>query len=178
MSIPATVLQRLYTYGSLQNVGAGIQFSLKNRLADAAITGIGAVAVAETAITRDQITLHLDDGSSVPAASVSPETAVPFTVGAVLEVAIEHDALPAGKVALDIEVHTDPFGTLSFSVVDSLSQPHQLVRIPRNRSDDYTDEIVGERRRFVHSYTGVELDHLAQYSFDPHTTKGNIENFI
>jgi hydroxymethylglutaryl-CoA reductase (NADPH) len=51
------------------------------------------------------------------------------------------------------------------------------VRIPRNLADDYAPEIIQERLKFVENYTGVQLKHLAQYSFDPHLTRGNIENF-
>ena len=56
-----------------------------------------------------------------------------------------------------------------------LSTPN---RIPRSRADDYTSEAAAERRAFVEERTDARLDHVGQYSFDPKTLQGNIENFI
>ena len=51
------------------------------------------------------------------------------------------------------------------------------LRIPRSPDDDYTNEAAAERRRFLHDQTGASLDHVGQYSCDPSTLPGNIENF-
>jgi hydroxymethylglutaryl-CoA reductase (NADPH) len=50
-------------------------------------------------------------------------------------------------------------------------------RVPRDPYDDYTEELAAARREFVTAKTGTELSHLARYSFDPTTVRGNIENF-
>jgi hydroxymethylglutaryl-CoA reductase (NADPH) len=50
--------------------------------------------------------------------------------------------------------------------------------IPRSKTNDYAKEIVEERQRFLEEKTGVKLDHLKKYSFDPAILPGNIENFI
>lgn len=50
--------------------------------------------------------------------------------------------------------------------------------IPRVEANDYTNELAVQRRAFIHQRTGADLSHVAQYSFDPLTVKGNIENFI
>jgi hydroxymethylglutaryl-CoA reductase (NADPH) len=52
------------------------------------------------------------------------------------------------------------------------------LKIPRDRDDDYTSEAVEERQRFLHERTGVELEHIPQFSFDPKLTAGNVEQFI
>lgn len=52
------------------------------------------------------------------------------------------------------------------------------IRIPRDPKEDYTDEMAGKRREFIHEQTGANLSHVAQYSFDPAILPGNIENFI
>src|SRR5689334_2395539 len=52
------------------------------------------------------------------------------------------------------------------------------VRIPRHRHRDYTSEMAALRRDFVQEHTGVDLSHVASYSFDPAILPGNIENFI
>lgn len=54
----------------------------------------------------------------------------------------------------------------------------ERARIPRVKGDDYTNEAAAARRAFVKEQTGVELEHVAKYSFDPGILPGNIENFI
>lgn len=55
----------------------------------------------------------------------------------------------------------------------------ERLRIPRVPGDsDYTHAMAAQRREFVRAQTGAELSHVAQYSFDPATLPGNIENFI
>ncbi|HVP64837.1 MAG TPA: hydroxymethylglutaryl-CoA reductase [candidate division Zixibacteria bacterium] len=53
----------------------------------------------------------------------------------------------------------------------------ERVRIPRHAENDYTHELAAARREFVRERTGVELAHVAKYSFDPAVLPGNIENF-
>lgn len=51
------------------------------------------------------------------------------------------------------------------------------ARVPRDEDNDYTRDIAAERRAFVREQTGANLSHIGQYSFDPATLPGNIENF-
>jgi hydroxymethylglutaryl-CoA reductase (NADPH) len=51
-------------------------------------------------------------------------------------------------------------------------------KIPRKREgDDYTRNMADKRQKFVEERTGIRLNHVNRYSFDPATLKGNIENF-
>jgi hydroxymethylglutaryl-CoA reductase (NADPH) len=50
-------------------------------------------------------------------------------------------------------------------------------RIPRDRDNDYTDDMARQRRDFVSDRTGTSLTHLGHYSFDPSVLPGNIEHF-
>jgi hydroxymethylglutaryl-CoA reductase (NADPH) len=50
--------------------------------------------------------------------------------------------------------------------------------VPRDRDNDYTPEAAAMRRDFLRERTGVALDHVAQFSFDPGVMPGNIEHFI
>src|SRR5215216_3499461 len=52
------------------------------------------------------------------------------------------------------------------------------ARIPRNRENDYTPEAAAARREFLHERTGVELEHISEFSFDPGIAQGNIEHFM
>lgn len=54
----------------------------------------------------------------------------------------------------------------------------ERVRIPRQKENDYSHELAAERREFIRKQTGVNLTHVAQYSVDPASLPGNIENFI
>ncbi len=51
-------------------------------------------------------------------------------------------------------------------------------RIPRDKTNDYSDEWAAKRREFIKAKTGADLKHTGQYSIDPKGLPGNIENFI
>lgn len=53
-----------------------------------------------------------------------------------------------------------------------------LSKIPRSHDDDYTREMAALRRDFLREQTGKELNHIGQFSFEPSSLPGNIENFI
>ncbi len=52
------------------------------------------------------------------------------------------------------------------------------VPIPRDKDDDYSREAIERRAEFVRERTGVELEHVTSYSFDPQLTTGNVEHFL
>lgn len=53
-----------------------------------------------------------------------------------------------------------------------------LPGIPRSPDDDYGTEAIAARRELIARETGVELEHVGSFSFDPAVLPGNIENFI
>jgi hydroxymethylglutaryl-CoA reductase (NADPH) len=53
----------------------------------------------------------------------------------------------------------------------------QRVPVPRDREDDYTHDAATARREFAKERTGVQLEHVANYSFDPKVVGGNVEHF-
>lgn len=53
-----------------------------------------------------------------------------------------------------------------------------MSKVPRDLNDNYSDDIIKKRREFITEQAPMELKHLASYSFDPHSTQGNVENFI
>ena len=50
--------------------------------------------------------------------------------------------------------------------------------LPRDRSNDYTDEAAQQRRSFLQERTSAEFRHVGSYSFEPECVRGNIEHFI
>jgi hydroxymethylglutaryl-CoA reductase (NADPH) len=50
-------------------------------------------------------------------------------------------------------------------------------KIPRDRENDYTGAAAEARRAFLREQTGVGLEHVSHYSFDPLILPGNVEHF-
>ena len=178
MFIPSFLLKRLYTYSSLKNTPSGVQFSVKNRLSDANLTGVSKVKIAEKDIPLEDIHLSLPDGSRLSPSQITPQNPLAFPLRQTLDITTSIPHLPAGKYIIEIGFEADPFGKLHFDIEDSISEPDEsIVRIPRDQADNYSDEIIQKRQTFVEQFTGKSLTHIKHYSFDPHFTQGNIENF-
>lgn len=178
MKIPSLILKQLYTFGSLENVAGGVRFALKNRLSDATLTRLVGVKINDVQIPLEHLSLDLDDGREVAAAAVSPATAVQFPLRKVVYVRARNGSLGAGKHEITIAFEADPFGELSLTVKDAIAEiKHTRVAIPADKENNQSAEIIAARQRFVQQFANVELTHVARYSFDPATTKGNLENF-
>jgi len=179
MKIPSLILKQLYTYNSLENVDGGVQFTVKNRLSDATLTAIKSVSIDEKDIPLSNINLLIgDDEKTIAASEVNNDNPVEFGLRTEVKMRCNVNPLKEGKYTLKIVVDTDPFGVLPLEVEDGVSSKDQnRVVIPRERSDDYSKEAIQKRQKFVKEYTGVELDHSTNYSFDPHILQGNCEHF-
>lgn len=177
MKIPGLILKQLYTLGSLENAEDGVRFSLKNRLSDATVTRVSEVRVDGRAVALGALTLQFD-GQAVPAAQVTPESPVPFPLSHVVRVLAGIDALAMGQHEISLAVEAKPFGVLAFKVRDAIAEePVRRVTVPYSKDDNYSPAIIERRQRFIEEYTGVHLQHINKYSFDPAVTRGNIENF-
>lgn len=51
-------------------------------------------------------------------------------------------------------------------------------KIPRDRTDDHAPAAIKARQEFVREHTDSSAEHVASYSLDPTTLRGNIENFV
>src|SRR6185436_5558390 len=102
------------------------------------------------------------------------------------EIRIDDRTVPLDRLTL--EVGGDPIAASQISPTSALAFPlAKVVRIhartdhlekgQHDKDDDYTTEIVRARQKFVEEYTGVKLQHIDKFSFDPGVTKGNIKNF-
>jgi hydroxymethylglutaryl-CoA reductase (NADPH) len=178
MFIPSLVLKRLYTFASLKNVEGGVKFSVKNRLSDAKLTGITRIKINDRDVPLAVVTLQTTDGLQISPVQVSPRSPVDFPLRRSLDIVARIPPLPLGRHKVEIGFKTEPFGDLHFDVEDSISETGEnLPRIPRDSSDNYSEESIQQRQKYVEQFTGVKLNHLARYSFDAHLTQGNIENF-
>jgi len=178
MLIPGLVLKQLYTFGSLKNVEDGVKFSLKNRLSDASLTGIGKIKIDNIEVPRKTLTFDPGNNQVLTPDQISPKTPLDFPLRKTLDILARIAALAEGKHHIEVDFETRPFGKLTLKVDDAISEtPENLVRIPRQLDDDYSPEIIRQRQKFVEQLTGAKLEHVAKFSFDPHIARGNCEHF-
>ena len=175
--IPSMLLKQLYTFGSLKNSARGVEFQLKNRLSDATVTGVQAVAFDGVDVPLDAVSIDLGDGQVLKPGDLAGSP-IDFPLRRTLDVVCAVDPLSEGKHAIEVRFSAKPFGTLKLKVDGAIAKDRPVtVKIPRNNADDYTPEIIAERQRFVEEFTGQPFEHIKQYSFDAHATQGNIEHF-
>lgn len=179
MYIPKLLLKQLYTYGSLKNLSKGFEFSIKNRLMDVKLTGIKEIKVAGQSIPLKNISLDFGEGELIGASKISENNKIELPLRKVFNVICLDDKLAPGKHSLALSFSTVKYGELSFDVEDSIrTVTENRIKIPYdNHNDDYKVEMIKKRQNFIEDFSGVKLKHINGYSFDPHLTKGNIENF-
>ncbi len=176
--IPKALLRNLYNHSSLRNSGGGVRFSVKNRLSPASLRRIEQVSLDGEEISPDRIEVTVDSGDAFPMSQIGPDRPVDFPLGTLLTFHLAVDPLEEGKHGLEFAFETEPFGTLKFGVKDSLRTGERPPgTVPRDGEDDYSHEIITARQDFVREQTGVTLQHINHYSFEPHVTQGNIEHF-
>ena len=162
----------------MKNVNGSVEFSIKNRLSDAEFVGLRSLRIDGGDISRSAITLHLNDGRILRPDEVTPQQPVAFPLREIVTIRLKIPPLGLGKHEIEVAFEARPFGSLKFSVDDAISEAEPFVpRIPRDSADDFTPEVIGQRQAFVAEATGARLEHIRQFSFDPHLVKGNCENF-
>lgn len=177
-AIPSLILKQLYTFGSLKNDSQGVRFSVKNRLSDAKITGLQHVKFDGNEVPNEAVSVDLGDGKTMTPDDFSEAAPLDFPLRRSLDIVCAMPALPEGKHKIEVQFTTDPFGKLTLKVEGAITAvSEEAVKIPRNEADDYSDEIIKKRQAFVEEFTGEKMEHIPHYSFDPHITQGNIENF-
>ena len=178
MKIPSLILKQLYTLGSLENVAGGVAFNLKNRLSDAILTGVEQVSIDDRPLPLDAVHLEAGNDGGRPAQEISSEAPIAFPLAKQVRVVWHGGSLELGKHTVGIVFRTTPFGKLSFTVKDAIREHKEnRVTVPYDKEDNYSEQIIRERREFVEKFAGVEIQHLDKYSFDPRALAGNIENF-
>ena len=178
MKVPSLILKQLYTYGSLENTAEGVSFGLKNRLSDATVTAIHRIAIEGRDIAPENLVFEMGGKKFTPA-DVNRDNPVLFPLGKIMTVLAKGDALEVGKHTIDVSFQAVPFGKLSFSIKDAIRESkEERLRVPYDRENDYSEEIIKTRQEFARSMTEGSFEHVTRYSFDPSVTKGNIESFF
>lgn len=180
MFIPSILLKQLYNRGSLTLHGNGVRFSLKNRLKDALVQEVLDIRIDGQSIATDKLRLQLADGQCLPLSEFNSMGTHNFPLRASLSVFVDDfSPLAQQKHRVYISFRALPFGELTFEVDDVATQEEQNAnKIPRSDADDYGKDIIKQRQRFYEEFSGTNIEHIAQYSIDPQSLRGNIENFI
>ncbi|HEX8692814.1 MAG TPA: hydroxymethylglutaryl-CoA reductase [Longimicrobium sp.] len=177
MFVPSLLLKQLYTFGSLKNSEEGVQFSIKNRLSDATVTGLRGIRINGQEVPLHDVEVRLDD-TVLQSHQITPGQPLAFPLRRTLQIVAKRPALPLGKHDIELAFEAKPFGRLRLQVQDAIAEAAPDRRkIPRDESDDYADGAIRRRQAFVEEFTGAKLHHGTQYSFDAHLLKGNCEHF-
>lgn len=178
MRFPSLLLRQLYTFGSLANEGAGFRFSLKNRLLDVTLTGVRSLRVDDRDVPLEDLLIDLGDGQTLRASDISPQRPQPFPLRQMARLWSGRGILPEGPHEIRLAFETLPFGRMEIAVKDAIADhPAERSGLPYDKRNNAEPEIIRRRQRFVAEYSGITLQHLNRYSFEPETTRGNIENF-
>ena len=177
--IPTAMLNSLYTAGSLKNTDGGVEFAIKNRLADAEVIGISGIAIDGQPVAMDHVRLDLEDGRGLAPFEISAAHPISFPLRCTVKVYVGGQALRPTSHLIELAFDTRPFGKLKLHAEDAVAEDGQGAHsIPRADDDDYSPEIIGRRRALIEKETGVRLKHVVHHSLDPHAAKGNCENFV
>jgi len=174
------LLKLLYTRGSLHNQpdGAGVAFSIKNRLDTVRLLDVQQVQLDDMVVPAASIQLDLGGGDVRPADALGATGGLELPVGQALTFQLATPPLAAGMHRLRVQFSTDAFGELTVEVEDAIASRDGRVRIPRADDDDYTAAAIQARQQFAEDFTRQEYKHLKQFSFDPHDLRGNCESFV
>ena len=178
MFVPSMLLKQLYTFGSLKNSPDGVQFSMKNRLSDATVTGLRGIRIDGREIPLHDVEVRVEDGV-FQSHQITAAQPLSFPLRHTLQIVAKAPALPLGKHEIEIVFDSKPFGKLKLSVQDAIAeQKLDAKKIPRDADDDYSDRAIQARQAFAEDFTGAKLHHVRQHSFDPHLVQGNCEHFM
>ena len=176
--IPSSVLSKLFNHSSLKNRDGKVRFSVKNRLSPSTLRQISRIEIDGREIPLENVTVSYDDNPAVAVSEIRPKSPLDFPLGTLLTFYLAIEPLEEGTHDITVLFDSKPFGELRLAVSESLNTGERAPgTLPRNPEDDYDEEVIQERQEFIREQTESSLEHISQYSFDPHLTRGNIEHF-
>jgi hydroxymethylglutaryl-CoA reductase (NADPH) len=180
LKIPSLLLKQLYTFGGLANANGDVRLALKNRLSDATVTAIRRIEVDGREVPLAQIRIDLGEGRRLEAEAITEAAPLDFPLKRTVLLELGGiGPLAKGNHEIAFAFEAKPFGSLEFKVNDAIAEEAaKRVQIPYSKADDHSREWAAVRQRFLEERTGVKLQHVDKFSFDPALTRGNVENFI
>jgi len=179
MKIPSLLLKQLYNYSSLRNLDGGVQFSLKNRLNDVVLQQVQQVRIDSQEIPPDSIELVLDDGRIIHCSSVKPDNPLAFPLRSRIYFRIPDLKLSVGVHDISLSFKLESYDDVVCVFTDSIAEREQNgARVPYDKADNFSPEIIAKRHQYAQNFTGIQFQHIKNYSFDPKVAAHNIENFF
>lgn len=176
MFLPDPILKLLYTSRSLTRERNGFAFELRNRLSAAVITEINRIEIDSAEIPNQNIWIENGMGRvSVTSVTEKNPLSLPYNEG--IRIICDDVTVSNGRHPLKISFKTKSYGQLNLAVEDELKEEIEQGKIPYDRVNDYSPEAVKRRQEYITRFSGRELKHITNYSFDPKLVQGNIENF-
>ncbi len=120
-AIPPFVLKKLYVKGSLRTEEDGFALDLKNSIAPGTIAAFAGLDVDGQAIDSAQVTLVPPSGDPRAADDISPQSPLPFSVGAAITLRVAGQTLDPGPHELVVHVVVQEVGPLDIPLSDTLA---------------------------------------------------------
>lgn len=178
MKIPSMLLQKLYRFSSLRSLGTDTQFSLKNRLQPITVQRVRYVKIDDDEVLVDAIQLILDNGRILHGNTISPDNPIPLPLGSTVHLRIPDLILSPGPHQIALSLSLESHGDVTFIVTDSIAEQEEQERVPYDKTNNFSPEIISKRQKYLEDCSGVQINHIKNYSFDPKILAHNIENFI
>jgi len=178
MLFPKSLLRQLYTRGSLKNTEQGLQFSIKNRLANATLTSIKSIQINDTEVSLENLAIDILNGQNYSPKQITKKNSIEFPLRKTINIIAKDINLESGTHKINIHFQAKPFGKLQFDVEDEVDKiQEEKLRVPRSEENDYNKEIIEKRQNFIEEQSQIKLHHIKQFSFESQNTQGNCENF-
>ena len=179
MFIPKSILQKLYTKGSLRLVEDGIQFELKNRLKAASLHSVASLVFNKKTVPLEDVTLKHAQEHELKTFNISDKK-LELPLGATLHFKISFDGLDirdSNHIAVTLELA--PFGEVVLEVKDVIRElGDEDAQIPRDPHDNLSPDIIRQRQEYVRDQCQTDAPLLFDYRGPTDPFNGNIENFI
>ena len=126
MQVPPFLVRRFYVERSLRNTPTGFAMEAHNPIAEATLVGVGRIAIDGHEIERDAITaVRESTGERIRAGDLSPERPIRVQRGDRVTLEVEGERLEPGKHRLEIELHEQNMGIISFGMTEELREPDE-----------------------------------------------------
>ncbi len=179
MFVPKSILQKLYTKGSLRIVEDGIQFELKNRLKKATLHSVTKLEFNKKTVPFDDVTLkHAQEHELKTFNQIDNTLELPL--GATIRFKVSSDELEirdSNDIVISLELA--PFGEVVLEVKDAIRKMNdEDTQIPRDPHNNLSPEIIKQRQDYVREHCQTDAPLLFDYRGSTEVFNGNIENFI
>ena len=119
MSVPASILRRLYVKGSLVNTNTGFKFTLKNILADATIVKPISITVDGNTVDTNKVKL-VAEGRVLANHEISESNTLDFNVNTSIDIVVEGVQLKPGSHVIVITTSTREYGDIKFDIKETV----------------------------------------------------------